>query len=434
MHVRNLKYNNSIVEQPVYNNINLKKWIHNGVVIWENGLGKDNIIYPTRFQNYFDILSIVDSSISPQTKIVQHSKNFIQLDASFCYCAMTYSDYPDILFITNQDNYYNSDPKLYIINTQTEELLYTLEANLGFSSSSQYFKILEQNKILESNTINTWLVHTFNSSFTEITNTQDLSRFINDVPEQTPLYYRNIMIRNQSFLSRYIVRYRRAYDLLDIYSSLTISNMFDAIGANAVKFNNKYIYLAGKRSNYGNIDFLDNIYIRDVNDNTLCTIDKTDYGSNVNYITLYQATPSTNIYTYKINGEQRFALPVNVNISDSSQAGFHTQYRLLEFDSNFNKLQDIEVSYPGGNRFTITYIDHDLSSSSTRNILLWQYLRSNGRLNSNTKSVDNLVTNGSTYSSGGTVDVLVCSDINGIDPFGRNSTKCIIHHYNSNQI
>lgn len=42
--IRNLKYglpnNQIIVEQPVYNGINLTKWIHNGQVVWENGEGK----------------------------------------------------------------------------------------------------------------------------------------------------------------------------------------------------------------------------------------------------------------------------------------------------------------------------------------------------------------------------------------------------------
>jgi len=35
--VRNLNYNGTIVEQPVYNGVNLTKWIHDGVVVWENG-------------------------------------------------------------------------------------------------------------------------------------------------------------------------------------------------------------------------------------------------------------------------------------------------------------------------------------------------------------------------------------------------------------
>lgn len=34
--VRNLKYNNTIVEQPVVNNYKLRKWVHEGVVVWEN--------------------------------------------------------------------------------------------------------------------------------------------------------------------------------------------------------------------------------------------------------------------------------------------------------------------------------------------------------------------------------------------------------------
>lgn len=35
--IRNLKYDNTIVEQPIFNGVKLTKWIHNGVVVWENG-------------------------------------------------------------------------------------------------------------------------------------------------------------------------------------------------------------------------------------------------------------------------------------------------------------------------------------------------------------------------------------------------------------
>lgn len=44
--VRNLKYENSIVEQPVHDGTPLIKWIHDGVVVWENGGGnlKDIIV------------------------------------------------------------------------------------------------------------------------------------------------------------------------------------------------------------------------------------------------------------------------------------------------------------------------------------------------------------------------------------------------------
>lgn len=43
--IRNLKYGqlNSIVEQPVFKGINLTKWIHDGIVVWENG-GIDSYI------------------------------------------------------------------------------------------------------------------------------------------------------------------------------------------------------------------------------------------------------------------------------------------------------------------------------------------------------------------------------------------------------
>lgn len=42
--VRNLKYNDVVVEQPVFNGVNLKKWIHNGIVVWENGGELKNVL------------------------------------------------------------------------------------------------------------------------------------------------------------------------------------------------------------------------------------------------------------------------------------------------------------------------------------------------------------------------------------------------------
>ena len=56
--VRNLQYQGGIVEQPLYDGVPLTKWIHNGIVVWENG-GGDNVLiafhvrYSSAYHIYF---------------------------------------------------------------------------------------------------------------------------------------------------------------------------------------------------------------------------------------------------------------------------------------------------------------------------------------------------------------------------------------------
>lgn len=85
--VRNLQYNGGIVEQPVFNGVNLTKWIHNGVVVWENG---------GLFYDYFATHSIDGSDTSL----------YIDKDDNWTWeapwnnqcCVQTYSEYPNFVF------------------------------------------------------------------------------------------------------------------------------------------------------------------------------------------------------------------------------------------------------------------------------------------------------------------------------------------------
>jgi len=415
--VRKLKYDNVLVQQPYYNGTKLKKWIHNGVVIWENGFdGKDCIIYPTSCYDVCDILHItkVDNE-----DVVYHNGDFSSLGGNFCYNAMTFSAYPDVIFITDEDVYYNTSGyyagRLYICSIHTGELLYSFDDRWGYL-------ILPNHKILENHMDSVWLVHTFNSSFTSIENTVDLSTFINDTPSQTPSNYRNQHITcHFPFMSRYIIRYRRAYDLVNITSSQVIQDMWGAVAANTIYVDGRYLYITGRRNtDYGNSDFCHSIYIRDAMDNTLATINKTDYGD-MNYITY------RNFWVFKRDNELRYAIMI------AYEGG--TGYRMIEYDSSFNKLQDLSLSNPYISS-TISYVDHSLNRSGTRTVqptTLAQ--RSCGRINKNGEAIDNINHNGCPYTRNNQgTDIIVCSDINGIDPFGRNANKCTMHHYSDRQL
>lgn len=54
--VRNLAYNGGIVEQPVFNGVNLTKWIHNGIVVWEKG-DLNETYYVLFYNGYFYCIS-----------------------------------------------------------------------------------------------------------------------------------------------------------------------------------------------------------------------------------------------------------------------------------------------------------------------------------------------------------------------------------------
>lgn len=53
--VRNLQYQGGIVEQPLYDGVPLTKWIHNGIVVWENGNDGVLVAFHVRYSNAYHI-------------------------------------------------------------------------------------------------------------------------------------------------------------------------------------------------------------------------------------------------------------------------------------------------------------------------------------------------------------------------------------------